>query len=260
MLRDERRGCYAQAAYTVGNTWDCVPSCQQSETVGTVLDYTWHNISPASVGFLGHNNRTRIIVVSFRGTKDVDDWVQDSEFSLDAWPPHVPGSMVHHGFLSAYQSVATGVMREIVRLAARHPTYRIVFTGHSLGGAEAVLCAVDTLHRHSELVHRTHIYTYGMPRIGNSDWADSVEGLGIPVYRVVYENDMVVHIPFQWLGYTHFAQEVWIHRNRTVFCGAKTRESPVCSAGVSLSDYSIADHSQYTEADWMFVLQGSRVV
>ncbi|KAJ2158633.1 hypothetical protein GGF46_003633 [Coemansia sp. RSA 552] len=242
---------YARAAYLLDKDWDCMPSCRVAETVGTVVDYRWRNGSPTSVGYIGHNDYTRLIVVSFRGTTDVEDWVQDSEFSLDPWPPHVPGSMVHHGFLSAYQSVAKNVTREIARLAARYPAYKMVFTGHSLGGAETVLCAVDILQRHPRLRRRMYIYTYGMPRIGNDEWAASIDRLGVPTYRVVYERDLVPHIPFQWLGYAHFSQEVWIHGNRTVFCG-RGGEWLGCSAGVPLTEYSVPDHSQYTRANWEF--------
>ncbi|KAJ2445306.1 hypothetical protein GGF42_006044, partial [Coemansia sp. RSA 2424] len=156
-----------------------------------------------------------------QGTAETDDWIQDAEFSLDPWPEHIPGSMVHHGFLTAYKSVSSNVTQRVIDVAMRYPDYKLVFTGHSLGGAETVMCAVDILHQLPELKQRVHIYTYGMPRIGNDAWADGVNGLGLPIYRVVYENDLVPHIPFQWLGYKHFSQEVWIHKNRTVFCGSK---------------------------------------
>ncbi|KAJ2793672.1 hypothetical protein H4R20_006473, partial [Coemansia guatemalensis] len=242
---------YARAAYLLGEKWNCVPSCLAPETAGTVIDYTWHNNSPPSVGYIGHNDYTRIIIVAFRGTANAEDWIQDSEFSFDPWPSHIPGAMVHHGFLNAYQSVSDKVKRSISQLAAKYPLYKIVFTGHSLGGAQSAICAVDVLRQKPELKSRSHLYTYGMPRIGNEAWADGVDKLGIPIYRVVYENDLVPHIPFQWLGYRHFSQEVWIHQNKTVFCG-KSHESLRCSASVALSDYSVPDHSQYTIANWEF--------
>ncbi|KAJ2568333.1 hypothetical protein IW140_003971 [Coemansia sp. RSA 1813] len=238
-------------SYVLENKWDCVPDCLMHETKGTIVDYTWHNASPASVGYVCHNSYTKIIVISFRGSADSSDWVQDSEFSFEPWPPHFPGSMVHYGFLTAYQAVATNVTKRVIELAKEYPSYKVVFTGHSLGGAESVLCAVDVLKQHPRLKDRVHIYTYGMPRIGNQAWANAIDGLGIPIYRVVYENDLVPHIPFQWLGYQHFSNEVWIHNNKTVFCGPES-ESPQCSAGVSLADYSVPDHSQYTHSSWQF--------
>ncbi|KAJ1750502.1 26S proteasome regulatory subunit rpn6 [Coemansia sp. RSA 989] len=244
---------YSHAAYVLGNKWNCMPDCVQPETIGTVVDYTWHHNAPASVGYVAHNDYTRIIVVAFRGSADAEDWVQDSEFAFDPWPPHLPGSMVHHGFLSAYQSVAPNVTNIVAQLAARYPSYKMVFTGHSLGGAETVLCAVDMLSQHPELKHRMYIYTYGMPRIGNEVWASSIEALDMPIYRVVYENDLVPHIPFQWLGYMHFSQEVWIHNNQTMLCG-KEHEALRCSESVAVGSYSVPDHSQYSLANWKFTV------
>ncbi|KAJ1820943.1 hypothetical protein LPJ56_001250 [Coemansia sp. RSA 2599] len=168
----------------------------------------------------------------------------------------MPGSMVHHGFLSAYRSVASNVTATIKRLARRFPTYKMVFTGHSLGGAESVLCAVDMLDQMPAIRNRTFVYTYGMPRVGNDAWADGIDHLQLPIYRMVYENDLVPHIPFQWLGYQHFAQEVWIHRNKTHFCG-KEQESLACSAGTAISDLNIQDHSGYTSGLWEFALLSS---
>ncbi|KAJ2007713.1 hypothetical protein GGI04_001421 [Coemansia thaxteri] len=245
---------YSRASYIIKDKWNCEPNCLLPETADTVLDYTWRSKSPASAGYIGHNDSTRVIVVVFRGTADTDDWVQDSEFSLDPWPPQIPGSMVHHGFLTAYQSVSGKVTKMVINLARRYPDYKLVFTGHSLGGAETVMCAVDVLQQVPELKKRVHIYTYGMPRIGNDAWADGIDKMELPVYRVVYENDLVPHIPFQWLGYKHFAQEVWIHNNQTVFCG-KDSESAQCSASVAFADYSVPDHSRYTQADWKFIIK-----
>ncbi|KAJ1934436.1 hypothetical protein GGF37_006362, partial [Kickxella alabastrina] len=246
---------YAGASYKLKQDLNCAPSCLFPKTIETVVDYTWYNNLPASVGYISHNDRTGVIVVSFRGSADTQDWVQNSEFLMDPWPEHIPGSMVHHGFLTAYKSVSETVTARITRLIRLYPNYKLVFTGHSLGGAEAVLCAVDVLRMVPEVKSRVHIYTYGMPRIGNNAWADSIDALGIPIYRVVYESDLVPHIPFQWLGYQHFSQEVWIHKNQTHFCGME-QESLLCSAGTPYLDYNIKDHSQYSAADWKFTLQG----
>jgi triacylglycerol lipase len=48
----------------------------------------------------------------------------------------------------------------------KYPTAEIFVTGHSLGGALAVLAAVDIKHNispESEVI----LYTYGQPRVGN---------------------------------------------------------------------------------------------
>lgn len=52
---------------------------------------------------------------------------------------------------------------------ALYPSAKIIVSGHSLGGALAVLCALD-LHRTYNKVDR--LTTIGQPRIGNSEFAN----------------------------------------------------------------------------------------
>ncbi|KAJ1945693.1 hypothetical protein FBU59_002236 [Linderina macrospora] len=60
---------------------------------------------------------------------------------------------------------------------------------------------------------------------------------------------MVPHIPFRWLNYRHFAEEVWIRSNQIQFCG-KDGETAKCSDLVPLANYSIPDHSRYPVTNW----------
>jgi len=50
---------------------------------------------------------------------------------------------VHLGFLDAYNAVALNVLRMVQDQLTVHPSYRIIVTGHSLGGAIAALGAIS---------------------------------------------------------------------------------------------------------------------
>ena len=50
---------------------------------------------------------------------------------------------VHLGFLDAYNAVALDVLRIVQDQLVAHPSYRIIITGHSLGGAVAALGAIS---------------------------------------------------------------------------------------------------------------------
>jgi putative lipase involved disintegration of autophagic bodies len=55
---------------------------------------------------------------------------------------------VHSGFLTAYDSIRPAVL-SVLRTMLRDEgdDWRLYFTGHSLGGALATLCAWDCSHR-----------------------------------------------------------------------------------------------------------------
>ncbi|MFM7248825.1 MAG: lipase family protein, partial [Planctomycetaceae bacterium] len=74
-------------------------------------------------------------VVAFRGSDDFGDWFANLDLAMD------PTGEVHRGFAAAYTSV-----QDQLRAALRHRGVRQAWiTGHSLGGAMAVIAALDLL-------------------------------------------------------------------------------------------------------------------
>jgi hypothetical protein len=72
---------------------------------------------------------------------------------------------VHRGFLEVYLSLKTDLQSHLARLAEKYPYYNIVFTGHSLGGALAVLGAVDFAETSPAIYQdRMSVVSYGAPR------------------------------------------------------------------------------------------------
>lgn len=72
----------------------------------------------------------------------------------------VGDSQVHSGFLYAYNVVSSTVLKTVKAQAASYPSYTIVVTGHSLGGAVASLAAVSIK---SALPKASlKLYTYGV--------------------------------------------------------------------------------------------------
>ncbi|KAJ2735722.1 hypothetical protein IW152_001360 [Coemansia sp. BCRC 34962] len=237
---------YSGAAYKVlSDAWDCPINCQSANTAGTVVDYHWSLKVVPSFGFVAHKDDTKEIIVSWRGSTTLKDWVTNFQIVPTPWPAHINGSAVHSGFLYAYSAGASKIKAVVAGLAQKYPDYKIVLTGHSLGGAQATLAAVDIASEHPEWVNRLELYTYGQPRVGNAAFSDWLSKQPFPIFRAVYREDVVAQVPLRSMGFQHQAQEVWYNSNtQTTFCGSDA-ENPTCQNSVSALRWSTLQHLQY---------------
>ena len=82
------------------------------------------------------------------------------------------------------------------------------FSGHSMGGAMAAVCAVRC--KQSPILSDPYaIFSYGAPRVGNRPYTAVLK---VKHYRWVNNNDIVPRIPPRWLGYRHMGHEIYISR------------------------------------------------
>ena len=142
-------------------------------------------------------------VIAFRGTASLRDWLTDAEFPLRPLPG--TPARVHEGFLTAIDSILPDLLAFLAPPQAPCPAPRasvpILLTGHSLGGALAVLAAWF-LQAQGLPVHS--VYTFGQPRVGDRAFASRYASLlGARTHRVVNQNDLVPRVPGVLLGYRH---------------------------------------------------------
>jgi len=117
-------------------------------------------------------------VLVFRGTAStIANWLYNLNTALSPWEP---GGKVHNGFKQLLLESIGEIEQHLKTLSG--PVY---YTGHSLGGALAVLTAS---------LHAPHaVYTFGAPRIGDDEFLSSLKGINI--YRLVNSRDIVTSIP-----------------------------------------------------------------
>lgn len=101
------------------------------------------------------------------------------------------------------------VREKLIELLKKHENAKFVVTGHSLGGALAIMFpTVLVLHGEEELMGRLlGVYTFGQPRIGDRQLGKFMEShLESKYFRVVYCNDLVPRLPYdnKTFLYKHF--------------------------------------------------------
>lgn len=91
--------------------------------------------------------------------------------------------------------------------ALRENEKTLWFTGHSLGGAMATICAGRC--KLSEIPSNPKgLFTFGSPRVGNRRYINYVK---IHHYRWVNNNDIVCRVPPPWMGYRHGGHEMYLN-------------------------------------------------
>lgn len=76
---------------------------------------------------------------------------------------NIKNEKVHSGFQFAYNVVADTVLKHAKAQSARYPSYRIVVTGHSLGGAVASIAALSIKAALPNIP--LQLYTFGLFRL-----------------------------------------------------------------------------------------------
>ncbi|KAK2077296.1 hypothetical protein QBZ16_004930 [Prototheca wickerhamii] len=76
------------------------------------------------------------------------------------------------------------------------PPAKLFVTGHSLGGALAILAAADIRRRHPDLPMT--VYTYGAPRVGNLGFVQEYLRRVPDTWAVVNDQDPIPRIPKGW--------------------------------------------------------------
>lgn len=169
--------------------------------------------SDGSVKRLGR----RDIVVTFRGTVTNPEWLTNfmSSLSPARFHPHNPrlDVKVESGFLSLYTSDETEskfglescrqqLLSEISRLINKYKgeEMSITLAGHSMGSSLAQLLAYDIAElglnrRIGEGDIPVTVFSFAGPRVGNLEFKQRCEELGVKVLRITNVNDPVTKLP-----------------------------------------------------------------
>lgn len=180
-----------------------------------------------------------LTIISFRGTKNFLSYLHQIENAYS----FVPYDSVNnnYGYVEKYYRDVAGSMKYLI-------------TGHSLGGALAVMTALKIVTTLTANPQDVQVFTFGQPRIGDYEFAQNVVQRNLPnLYRLVHNKDIIPHFPAcsTKIGDTsvclqeskkpyHHTVEVFYNNNKNSFqyvlCDANNGEDPSCSDGLNIID------------------------
>lgn len=221
---------YCKASYCpveALSNWSCGDACSGAHQYFN-LHAVHQNEKYSVLGYVGVHQEARRIVVAFRGTVSIVNWISNLNFFMMKYPATAcgPKCEVHRGFYESYLSVRDSLVADVLFLQRQYPKFTVLVTGHSLGAALALLCAVDLstfppekLPKHSsgpslrDSLTPLELYTFGEPRVGNALMVAYVSRVLAysKQFRVVHGRDPVPHLPPRSTGYVHLPQEMWLH-------------------------------------------------
>ncbi len=145
------------------------------------------------------------IVIAFRGTEP-NEW-NDIKADIDATKALAETvGHVHRGFKKEVDDVWP-MLEKMLISHKQNLVKKLWFTGHSLGGAMASICAGRCLLSHID-TQPEQVHTFGSPRVGTKRYINHAK---IDYFRWVNNNDIVTRTPPAWLGYRHSGKEMYLN-------------------------------------------------
>lgn len=168
------------------------------------------NLTPERVETISSGSQYALVLarddalfVAFRGTDDAKDWIADANFT----PADSLWGKVHKGFLDALDTLWPDVSIAVQHL--RTANQPIWLTGHSLGGALAVLAAARLDQQGTSVAG---IVTFGQPPAGYRTFAENFKAKSkAHIVRFVNHVDAVVEVvaPVAVLQLTHIGKPLY---------------------------------------------------
>lgn len=158
-----------------------------------------------TAGLIAVDNTNKAIVLSFRGSYSVRNWVADVSF-FHTDPGLCNGCLAELGFWTSWKLVRDNILEQLSDAVSQNPDYELVIVGHSLGAAVATLAAADIRGRGHP---SAKLYAYASPRVANAALAAHITAQGNN-YRFTHTNDPVPKLPLLGMGYVHISPEYWI--------------------------------------------------
>jgi hypothetical protein len=229
---------YASTAYCAPArtlAWNCGANCNANPGFTTIA--SGGDGASTQYWFVGYDASLKTIIVSYQGTdaSKILPVITNINFDLQPLRPALfPGvgsaPKTHDGFGDAHARSAAAVLAAVRTGITRFGATMVTLTGHSLGGALAVVATAQmAANLPSNISLRT--ITYGAPRVGNQAFVDYVNSRAV-MNRIVNQDDPVPILPGRFVGFDHTEGEIHIlNSNAWVNCPGQDNTNSQCTIG-----------------------------
>lgn len=168
------------------------------------------------------------IIIAFRGTREREDWkisnLKVLPIKLRDCGEQSESIRVHQGFHNTLnfidKTTQTRSLDTIITHIQKNNLFngrKIVITGHSLGGALAILFAVKLRYYNTEYfnAHISEIVTFGNPAVGFKAFQNFYQELNDKTFRIVNSSDIVPFTPPFF--YRHIGKQIWLRDSNNIF-------------------------------------------
>lgn len=154
--------------------------------------------------------------ICFRGTESFSDILMDLQMSKTQFPlinrEEQTWPYVHTGFYKQFEAVRNELDREIENYHDElNEDTKIIFSGHSLGGALATLSSLYYAVKYPKI--EVNCVTFGSPRVGCDDFASLFNKKITNSYRYVNDNDPVPCVPTS-IRFRHVNGLRWLNQDK----------------------------------------------
>lgn len=236
-----RLALYSHIAYSSRSeieNWNC-QSCGTLSVAGSrqrvvfddaqLTDHDKWNLQ----GFAEYDSSTDSVIIALRGTVFDDFW--NWYLDLMCLKTSLNGYQVHSGFAKGAKILENHPT--LSRFLNSHPQSKYTITGHSLGGALAMLMGYNLKQRGFTV---QKVITYGQPRVGEPSFANNYD---IPYRRVIFAADPVPHIPARLMNYLHPTQELFLSADGVCKTCNNCEKTDCCSNSFSFWQFDVGCHS-----------------
>lgn len=189
---------YSSIAYQIDYTSNNPSYNFSNITKGTEILYA-DDSKPKKLGFfIAINKKENFIIISFRGSSNIENWLTNIDESLLNVDNiyKTKNAFIHRGFFENVfnNEVYFKIERELSNIQKQYPNFKIIFTGHSLGGCSSNLAASLFSVRQKIKPEKIICYNFASPRFCNKSLSEKIDKLFLS-FRITNLKDKITQVP-----------------------------------------------------------------